>query len=362
MIFIEPTPYILDLLEYGFPHHKNQLHIVFLTENLSQNWTLQPYSISFNILQSKKNYIRLLFDIFVKRKYKMIHLAGWSHLITIFLIFISRFFSLPVVVETDTPLNLDTPLWKKITKRILYPTLFKFPVFFLPGGTRQARYLNYYGVRDKKIIHAQMTVDTTRIRRYVKNINSHAREKLRSQYGVKQDDLIFLYVGRLLDWKGVRELILAIQLIQDVRAKLWIVGSGDLADETKLAAQEYKKIIYFGRISGDFLWEIYSSSDVCVLPSYAEPWGLVVNEAMAVGKPVIVTETVGCVDDLIVHSHEGIIITPKSVTALCEAMTFMLENPETRKAMEGNVVERIAGWTLENEANNMRTAWGKVCR
>lgn|SRR3990167_1047718 len=361
MIFIEPTPYILDLLSKGFLDWKNKLEIVFLSENISQHWNLEPCLMPFQIIKSKKQALTLLARIFLRRKYCFIHVAGWSHPFILFLILTSRFFFLPVVVESDTPINLDTPGWKKSIKQFFYPLLFKFPVFFLPGGIRQSKYLTYYGVKSNKMINAQMTVDVAYITQYVNSICEAAREKLRLQHGVQKDDLVFLFVGRLLEYKGVRELIAAIELLQDTRVKLWVVGSGELTDEIKLAALKSNQITYFGRVSGDLLWPIYHAADVFVISSHAEPWGLVVNEAMAAGLPIIATENVGCVDDLVLDKHRGIIVRPKNIAALSQAMNDMLQYPEKRKSMAKNAAEHIANWTLQNEAGNIINAWEKSC-
>lgn len=359
MVFIEPTPYIIELLQYGFAHALEKLEVIFLTENLTQNWNLK-YSINYHVIASKKDYIQLIFEIFVKRKYKLLHLAGWSHPFLIFLIVIARIFFLPSTLESDTQQKKDSSILKKIIKRMVYPLLFKFPRFFLPGGTRQAKYLSHYGVKNKKIMIAQMTVNTIKIRNFTKAISACDRENLRLQHNAKNSDVVFLFVGRLLDWKGIRELIAAIKSIQDARAKLWIVGGGELADEVQLAVKADNKITYFGRMADDLLWRIYHAADVFVLASHAEPWGLVINEAMAVGLPIITTNGVGCVEDLITHHQEGLIVSPKNEIMLRESINFMLENPEKRKSMAENSQCRIEKWTLENEARNMMTAWNSV--
>lgn len=360
MIFIEPTPYILDLLEVGFLGLENKLNIIFLAENFSQNWNLKSNLVNYQVIKSKNQILELLLNIIFKRKYKLIHVAGWSNFLTLSLILLSRVFFIPVTVESDTPLNINTKTYKKIIKKFLYPILFKFPKFFLPGGTRQVEYLNYYGVKNNKIINAQMTVNVEKIQKHVSKIDVNQRENLRLKYNASKDDAIFLYVGRLLDWKGIRELISAIGSITDVRAKLWIVGTGELADEVINVAAKTQRISYFGRISTDLLLDIYHAADVFVLPSYWEPWGLVINEAMAAGKPIITTDTVGCVDDLLINHWNGLIIQPKNSSALSKAINFLLKNPDKLMEMADNARAHISSWTLQNEARNMISAWKKV--
>ncbi|MCX7121855.1 MAG: hypothetical protein NTZ67_08845 [Gammaproteobacteria bacterium] len=102
MIFIEPTPYILDLLEKGFEELKNKIDLVFLTENLSQEWHLKSYSITFDVIRSKKQIFYLLNAIFVQRKYALMHIAGWSRFLSVFLMIASRFFFIPAIIETET--------------------------------------------------------------------------------------------------------------------------------------------------------------------------------------------------------------------------------------------------------------------
>ncbi|PJB10050.1 MAG: hypothetical protein CO120_07145, partial [Gammaproteobacteria bacterium CG_4_9_14_3_um_filter_38_9] len=102
LVFIESTPYISRLIEDGFSYLKNELDIVFLTKNLSQDWNLQPCLPNNQFVGSKKAIFYLLVNILFKRKYRLIHVAGWSHPFILSLILLSRFLCLPVVVESDT--------------------------------------------------------------------------------------------------------------------------------------------------------------------------------------------------------------------------------------------------------------------
>jgi glycosyltransferase involved in cell wall biosynthesis len=96
------------------------------------------------------------------------------------------------------------------------------------------------------------------------------------------------------------------------------------------------------------------------MPSHHEPWGLVVNEALASGLPVIATDNVGCIDDLISNNGQGLIIPSKNMRALFEAMGFMLANPVKKRLMAKHAAETIQSWTLKNEAGNMMAVWKSV--
>lgn len=98
--------------------------------------------------------------------------------------------------------------------------------------------------------------------------------------------LRILYVGRLVEVKGVADLIDAVKLLDAKGLSTWtlrVVGDGPLADELRRRSSDETRIQLLGAIPHVDLAEVYRSADVLVLPSYREPWGLVVNEALGLG-------------------------------------------------------------------------------
>jgi glycosyltransferase involved in cell wall biosynthesis len=93
-------------------------------------------------------------------------------------------------------------------------------------------------------------------------------------------------------------------------------------------------------------------SDVLVLPSYSEPWGLVVNEAMACGMPVIVSEKCGCAPDLVQNGKNGISINPYEGKSLTDALNFFIENP-TKIEVMGRVSKEIIEEYTQKVAQEM---------
>ena len=139
----------------------------------------------------------------------------------------------------------------------------------------------------------------------------------------------------------------------DLRRKLadvslLIAGDGSLREW--IEQQAAPPIYYLGRLSGESVWEAYAASDIFVLPSHFEPWGLVVNEAMASGLPVIATDRVGCVDDLVRHGVTGLIVPAEAPDQLLSAMKSLANDPGARRRMGAQAKELIADWTLENAA------------
>ncbi len=142
------------------------------------------------------------------------------------------------------------------------------------------------------------------------------------------DALRILYVGRLVEVKGVADLIDAVKLLDAKGLSTWtlrVVGDGPLADELRRRSSDETRIQLLGAIPHVDLAEVYRSADVLVLPSYREPWGLVVNEALGFGLRVIVSDRVGCAVDL-VSDENGSTFVAGDIDALASALLDCLEH------------------------------------
>lgn len=359
MIYIEPTPYILGLIKNLIAFKKDQIDVLFLNVNQSQQWNVDIEKDWMILPKNFKEKIFLIRRLFFKNKYDVIHLAGWGHPLLLFFIMMAKLAGIPIVMESDTPLSQTvTTFWKRQLKQLLYPLLFRQIHLFLPGGTKQAKYFEYYGVASKQLIHAQMTVDVAAMQHHGQTMTANDRKRIREQYQFDEEQIIFLFVGRLEAHKGLTDLISAFRKIKNNDARLLFVGDG--AERQKIQAEAHNQIRYAGRLSGQALIECYYAADVLVLPSYFEPWGLVVNEAMAFGKPVIVSDSVGCIDDLVIPYETGIIFPTGNQVELQNAMEYMANNQHERLKMGAQSAQTISSWTLENEAKNVYQAWNKL--
>ena len=364
-IFIEPTPYILGFILELHQQWGGQLDVIFLKNNYSQNWNinLPTYCEILSDLFSTNR--RIIYQKIQKKKYALIHLAGWGEIVCLYVLLVAKLKKIPIALESDTQLQKYTPRWQQLIKKILYqrmlyPILFKLPNILLPGGTRQVQYFKYYGVSSEKLVIAQMTVDVQYLQQRIAQITPREREEFRHDLGIDSNNVIFLYVGRFLEWKGIVNLITAFKTLDSFQAKLWLVGDGELQNYVQQTVNKSTNMHYFGRETSERLVNIYYAADVFVLPSTAEPWGLVVNEAMATENALIVSDNAGCVDDLVLHEKTGLLVPSKNVRELASAMQRLLDNPVERLEFARNGKEHIASWTLANEANNVIRAWQRI--
>lgn len=361
LVYVEPTPYILGSIRALAQRHAGGVEAMFLTANLSQPWDLSLEGTPASILpQGKAEALGTLWKKVTRSAYSVVHLGGgWGDVRLLWIIALARMRGLPVFLESDTPLPRGLPLWKRAVKRAVYPTLFSMARALLPAGTRQAEYFRHYGVCEDRIVPVHMTVDVTTMAARCNELRAgDGRRTLRREFGVADNAVVFIYVGRMEPYKGVRTLLDAFAGLAKTRPQvaLLVVGSGSEDAIVQAASRADTRVKALGRLNQEHVSEAYACADVAVLPSTFEPWGLVVNEAMAFGLPVIATNRVGCVDDLVRDGVTGRLVASGSQAELQSAMSELVDRA-TRAAMGSAARALISGWTLEHHAELIVGAW-----
>lgn len=359
LIYIEPTSYLLPLWREIKTHTSVETRVIFLAENLTQPWNLDLQDDpTAEVLRGSwaVKLVRLL-QLIRRRDVELIGLSGWGHPLLVAALLFAVMRRIPVTIESDTQYDPAAAWWRRVLKRLFLPMLFRAPRFFLPAGTRQAAYFMRYGVTAARIRIAQMTVDVRSIMVQADRYRAQA-----ASVSCRDKPIVFLYVGRLEPHKGIQDLLEAFADLsrKGEQSHLIIVGDGSMRGVTESATRAYPAVEYLGRLSGNALLHAYSRADVFVLPSRVEPWGLVINEAMAAGLPVIATDRVGCVDDLVRDGENGRIVPSACPLRLAEAMRTFIRQPDNVAAMGQTSRQMISTWTIEDEARILMAAWDEL--
>jgi glycosyltransferase involved in cell wall biosynthesis len=211
----------------------------------------------------------------------------------------------------------------------------------LAYGTRAARELERLGVAPTAI-------------RCVPNAVPHGEpgtDRRRPNHPVR-----FLFVGQLIPRKGIAELLDA--FLQLPEGELYVAGDGPLRPLVDQAVDD-GRVTYLGQVDRPALQLLYADSDVLVLPSRYEVWGLVINEALEHGLPVIATESVGAVDDLVVDDVNGYVTRTEDADELRKAMARVASWDRTRWRSAATAgAEIVASWSIDAAA----AAFVDACR
>jgi glycosyltransferase involved in cell wall biosynthesis len=234
---------------------------------------------------------------------------------------------------------------------------------FVVPGKSSLEYLQHLGIAEERIFAAPNAVDVTRFGDAADKARA-AESAVRARHSLPPR--YFLYVGRLVRGKGIFDLVDAYaRLSRDLRAKVGLVFVGDGADRAELMQRASRiapgKIQFAGFVHREELPDYYALADALVLPTYSDPWGLVVNEAMSCGLPVIASSVAGCVADLVQDGDNGFVVSPGNVPQLAAAIARLAEDSALRIEMGTRGKKKIEAYSPLAWAQGLINAVERVC-
>jgi glycosyltransferase involved in cell wall biosynthesis len=225
----------------------------------------------------------------------------------------------------------------------------------LVGGTYSREYTEFLGIPRDKIFLGCDVVDND----YFARQADYSREnsfRQREKYGLPEN--YYLCVSRIDGKKNIVRMLEAYELYRKTaKDRAWhlvICGSGPMESELQLVARDKGlQVIFAGFTQIVDLPAYYGLARCLIFPSLGDTWGLVVNEAMASGLPVLVSKACGCAPDLVQKGVNGYIFDPYDVCGLAQLMLKMSSGELNLEGM-GQVSRKIiSNWSLETYAHNL---------
>ncbi len=229
--------------------------------------------------------------------------------------------------------------------------------FVVPGKSSFA-YLQTLGASQQVIFTAPNAVDNAFFAARAEKSRVHATE-LREK--LKLPSRFILFVGRLVLEKGVFDLLEAYAKLESgLRSQVGLVFAGDGVSREDLAQRARRispgTVCFPGFAQREGLAGLYALAEVLVLPTHSDTWGLVVNEAMACGLPIIVSNVAGCWADLVGEGWNGCVVPPQDSEKLNLAIDSVVRDAELRQRMSAHSLERIRNYSPEACADGLAAA------
>jgi glycosyltransferase involved in cell wall biosynthesis len=296
----------------------------------------------------------------------------WRGNYDVFLKCISGRFALPITYAIARmrrkPFILWTGLWTTLQSpfhRLFFPLtryIYRHADAIVVYGGHVKQYLIEQGVEGARVFVAAHAVDNSIYSRHVKDDEI---KKLRAKLNIRENDRVVLYVGRLEESKGLNYLVEAFTSIERKDVVLLFVGEGSQTTLIQHKVSELglaDRVRFAGYVAPENTVPYYALSYVSVLPSVSTPqgkeqWGLVVNEAMNQGVPVIATDVVGAAaGGLVQDGINGFVVPERDSSAVAGALGKIIESPDLRDQMSCQARRIIAGWDNENMVLGFRRA------
>jgi len=245
----------------------------------------------------------------------------------------------------STQLDQASSIKKRIRSLFLKWIYRHIDVALYVGKNNRDYYLNA-GLKEDQLVYAPHAIDN---RRFSEDEEERERQALliREKIGIEKEAFVFLYAGKLEPVKNLPLLLKAFVLsgLGD-KAKLVIVGNGVLESRLKSEYESRPGIVFMDFQNQAQMPVIYRISNLFILCSRSETWGLSVNEAMACSRAVLVSDHCGCAPDLVVNDKNGFLFKSEDVDDLKDKLLLAFNNRSRLEEMGKVSLEHIKGFSF----------------
>jgi len=256
--------------------------------------------------------------------------------------------NIPILYRTEIQrYNKKTFFLNKIKPFILFPLLRRIDGLLAIGSLNRDYYIKA-GVNPDGIFWTPYSIDTSMF--LGENITEQDRLEEEKRIGLQSASFRVIFCGKLFEIKRPFDIIEAVSMMPS-KEKVEVIFIGDgrlLPDLKKLALDRNVKAHFLGFRNQKELPMLYSLGDVLVLPSQHEPWGLVVNEAMTMGIPAIVSSATGCGPDLVINDKSGYICPVGDISSISRALERMASSKDLLQRLKQGALEKISGFSIDH--------------
>jgi glycosyltransferase involved in cell wall biosynthesis len=228
---------------------------------------------------------------------------------------------------------------------------------FLYVGQANKSYFKLHGTPDRRLFFSPHAVDN---KRFFSHRESAKIEAVlwKNSLGISPSQRVILFAGKFEQKKRPRDLVAAFLRANLKDTTLLLVGNGEQEQILRQDAAGQSNIVFAPFQNQTQMPRTYAAGDVFVLPSFgrAETWGLAVNEAMCMNRPIIVSNHVGCAWDLVQPGRNGLVFSAGNIEALAAALRETLVDSVQLEAWGVQSGTIIQDYDYEQATKGLRTA------
>lgn len=267
----------------------------------------------------------------------------------------------PIWFRGDSTLLGEIPGPKQWMRRMGLKWVYRHvdKAFFV--GYHNKQYFLKHGLKENQLHFAPHAIDNDRFAESTLNYELEAHT-WRESLGISKDDYVVLFVGKLEPIKNPVLLVKAIQEINKTNPTpffLIFVGSGVLESQLIEASSGDDKIKFLGFQNQTKMPIVYRLANVVCLPSFSETWGLSINEALACGRPVVVSDKVGCAPDLVSKQNFSHVFPSNDLPALIKALLLAYQQKDVVQSSAGikQIAKTIEPWSFSTITSAIENAF-----
>ncbi|MDC3030218.1 glycosyltransferase family 4 protein [Candidatus Pelagibacter sp.] len=355
-----PIQYQNPLLDKLSLSSKVNLKVIYLSD-----FSLKPYfdpglnrTIKFDNIENfkhnhqfifqneNKSKIRFLFNftkILIRDKPIFLWVHGYSNFYSIFSIIISFLLGIKVLLRGESNNFFKENFLSRLKIFLFFKIIDPLITSYLAIGKKNEEFYNRY--TKKKIFKLPYVVGDLSRNKLIKKSDLNIFKR---RYKINEKSFIIFYNAKIIERKNPELLIKSFIQIRKACSKkitLIIAGDGDIKNRLIEKYKNFREIKFVGFINQNLLPKFYSISDLFILPSNYDAWGLVVNEAMSFSIPIITSKNVISSYDLVKHNVNGVIFNNEF--HLKQSMINIINNKKIKKKFSKNSNIIIKNWNIE---------------
>lgn len=344
-----PSPYKVDLMNLlGQEVNLTCCFEYHTEENREESWYKHEFKNFKAIFLSKG--IKELINL-ANQEYDLLINSDYSQMKCILLTLLFKIKKRPVLLQADGGIAINRDFF--VNKAI--SMVMKLSTYYLSSGKETDKYFEFYGVCKEKIHHYRFSsLKEADICQHTKL--SSQKEELRNQLNIPESKII-LSIGQQIPRKGFDILIKAVHQIDNPELGVYIIGGKPQEELTKLIHElSLERIHFLEFMDKESLANYYACSDLFVLATREDIWGLVINEAMSFGLPIISTDKCIAAVEFNHLFNNGIVVPTENSSALAQAIQHLLTDEEFMETCKKQSLLGIQQYTIENTCLDYLTA------
>jgi glycosyltransferase involved in cell wall biosynthesis len=260
---------------------------------------------------------------------------------------------IPVLFRGDSTLLDKQKGFRKVLRQIILKWVYGNVDYALYTGKQNKKYFLRHGLKEDQLIFVPHAIDNERFA--CTDTNRKVAAGFRKKLIIAEGDTIFLFAGKFERKKDPQILIDAFKTIWYPGVHLILVGNGQMEKELQQSAGDFENIHFLDFQNQKMMPAVYQMADVFVLPSKGpgETWGLAVNEAMAAGKPILISNKCGCAADLLEDGINGFGFESENVSGLSKKMIEFIEKKNELREMGEESLLKIKNYSFGNIASQI---------
>lgn len=342
-----PAPYRVAVFQELAKEY--ELEVYFCTdknEERAKDWFCKSGELSFEVLDNEEvqqKFAKALRNI---KKYDFVLAYDSTWMAAMKAMICCRLHGVPYFVNNDGALPHKSSFLRSMVKKFF----FKGAKLCFASGQFSKQYFLENGVKEKNIrIHNFTSLTKEDI--LPAPVSAEEKTALREQLNLLPNKVYAITVGQFIERKGFDLLLQAWKSIEDTsNAELLLIGGGGKRAEYEAYMQEHglQNVTIIDFLKKEELFAYYKASDLFVFPTREDIWGLVINEAMACGLPVISSDMCVAAHELVTHGDNGYLYPTLDVEQLEKYLETLLQDATLRQQIAENNIQKIQGNTVEN--------------